>query len=177
MASSADRPRDALEGDDLFLGGPGEILARTIDLALALEQLAGTLLEHVGALVELFVPLEETPFERGELAAACPCLVLGLALEAQLLVLGFEDQFLLAGPCLGFDAAAFGRCGLHRLRRPDAAQENAEYGSAGGGHEGHHHDDLDLHLTPPIRPAIVAAGRFYSVVTAGSPARDVGGDA
>ena len=134
--------------------GLGEILAGTIDLALALEQLPGTLLEHVGALVELFVTLEQPPFERGKLAASCSCFVLGLALEAQLLVLGFEDQFLLAGARLGFDAAAFGRCGLHRLRCPDAAQENAEYGSAGGGQEGHHHDELDFHLTPPIRPRL-----------------------
>ena len=154
MASSADRTRDALEGDDLLLGGPGEILAGTIDLALALEQLAGALLEHVGALVELFVTLEQPPFERGELPAACPRLVLGFALESKLLVLGLEDQFLLAGPCLGFDAAAFGCCGLHRLRRPDAAQENAEYGSAGGGHEGHHHDDLDLHRLLPSGPRL-----------------------
>ena len=146
--------RDALEGVDLLLVGPGELLAGTIDLALALEQLAGTVLEHVGALVELFVTLEQPPFERGKLAASCSCLFLGLALEAQLLVLGFEDQFLLAGARLGLDAAAFGRCGLHRLRRPDAAQENAEYGSAGGGHEGHHHDELDFHLTPPIRPRL-----------------------
>ena len=151
--------RDALEGVDLLLVGLGEILAGMIDLALALEQLAVALLEHVGALVELLVALEQPPFERGKLAAPCACLVLGLALEAELLVLRLEDQFLLAGARLGLDAAAFGRCGLHRLRRPEAAQENAEYGSAGGGHEGHHHDELDFHLTPPIRTAIVAAGR------------------
>jgi hypothetical protein len=135
-------------------GGPGRAPRGAIGLALAFEQLAGTLLEHVGALVELFVTLEQPPFERGKLAASCSCLFLGLALEAQLLVLGLEDQFLLARTCLGLDAAAFGRCGLHRLGCPDAAQENAEYGSAGGGQEGHHHDELDFHLTPPIRPRL-----------------------
>ncbi len=124
---------DALEGDDLLLLSAGEVFAGLVELALAVEQLAVALLEHVRALVELLVAREEPALEAGELVALGAGLVLGLALEAELLVLRLEDELLLAGPCLGLDAARLGLGSLHRLRCPQAADEHAEYGSAGGG--------------------------------------------
>ena len=96
--------------------GLGDFLAGPVDLALALEELAVALLEHVGALVELLVALEQASLERGQLVAAGTRLVLGLALHPELLVLRLEDQLLLAGACLGLDPACFGLGGLHRLR-------------------------------------------------------------
>ena len=60
------------------------------------------------ALVELLVALDEAPLLRGQLAAACPGLFLGFATEAELLVLGLEDQLLLAGASFGLDAACLG---------------------------------------------------------------------
>ena len=48
---------DPLEGDDLLLVEPGELLALVLELALAVDDLAALLLEHVGALVELLVAL------------------------------------------------------------------------------------------------------------------------
>ena len=47
--------RDPLEGGDLLLVEPGELLALVLELALAVDDLAALLLEHVGALVELLV--------------------------------------------------------------------------------------------------------------------------
>ena len=58
---------DPLERDDLLAVGAGEVLAGLVELALAVEQLAIALLEHVGALVELLVTLEE-PASRGRRA-------------------------------------------------------------------------------------------------------------
>ena len=115
------------------------------------SELAVALLEHVRALVELLVALEQAALQAGQLVAPGAGLVLGLALEAQLLVLRLEDELLLAGARLGLDAAGFGLRGLHRLRCPHAADEHAEYGSADGGHEGHRHQDRCVHRCPPIR--------------------------
>ena len=75
--------------------------SRSIELAIAL-------LEHVGALVELLVALEQAALQAGELAAPGACLFLGFALHAELLVLRLEDQLLLASPGLGLDAARLG---------------------------------------------------------------------
>ena len=98
------QPGHALEGGDLLLVGPAELLALVLDLALAVDELAALLLEHVGALVELLVAGEQPALEVLELRALGAGLVLGLALQAQLLVLGLEDQVLLLGPGLGHDA-------------------------------------------------------------------------
>ena len=138
--------RDALEGGDLFAVGPGEVLAGLVELALAVEELAVALLEHVAALVELLVALEQAALEAGQLGAPGARLFLGLALHAQLLVLGLEDQLLLAGACLGLDPARFGGRRLHRLRCPHAAQEDAEDGTADGGHDGHRQDEHGFHI-------------------------------
>jgi hypothetical protein len=52
-------PRYALEGDDLLLGRASEILLGLVELALAVDQLPITLLEHLRPLVELLVALRE----------------------------------------------------------------------------------------------------------------------
>ena len=146
LASSADMFGDALERGDLLAVGAGEVLAGLVELALAVEELAIALLEHVGALVELLVAGEQAALEAGQLGAPGAGLFLGLALHAELLVLRLEDQLLLAGAGLGLDPARFGGGGLHRLGCPEAAHENAEYGSADGGHDGHRQDEQWFHL-------------------------------
>ena len=114
---------------------------------------------------------EEAALEAGQLGAPGAGLFLGLALHAQLLVLGLEDQFLLAGARLGLDPARFGRRGLHRLGCPEAAQQHADDGSADGGHDGHRQDEQGIHYSvPPIRPI---AGRTC-VKAVGAPARSIG---
>ena len=138
--------RDALERGDLLAVGAGEVLAGLVELALAVEELAVALLEHVGALVELLVALEEAALEAGQLGAAGAGLFLGLALHAQLLVLGLEDQLLLAGAGLGLDPARFGGRRLHRLRGPQAAHEYANDDTADGGHDGHRQDEQGIHI-------------------------------
>mgnify|MGYP006950043247 CR=1 FL=1 len=58
------QPTHAFEGGDLV--GPGGVQLGTlgVQLLLADEQLAIALLEHVGALIELLVALEEATFVR-----------------------------------------------------------------------------------------------------------------
>ncbi len=53
-----------LQGRDLFLVCLRDVLTGAVDLAFAVEELAVPLLEHVGALIELLVPLEEASLER-----------------------------------------------------------------------------------------------------------------
>ena len=107
--------RDALEGIDLLLVGAGEVLLGLVQLALAVDELAIALLEDLGALIELLVADGQATFLGGQLVAPCPGLVLSLALHPQLLVLGLEDEFLLASARLGLDTARFGLGSLHRL--------------------------------------------------------------
>ena len=78
-----------------------ELLALACRARARGRELAVLLLEHVGALVELLVALEEAALEGGQLAASGAGLVLGLAAEPELLVLGLEDQLLLAGASVG----------------------------------------------------------------------------
>ena len=118
--------RHALEGDDLFADGAGRALPSTSRARAPGRGACGRALEHLGALVELLVALDEAPLLRGELAAAGPGLFLGLATEAELLVLGLEDELLLAGASFGLDAACLGLGRLHPLRGPHAAGECAE---------------------------------------------------
>ena len=132
---------DRLEGGDLLLVGLRYILASSLELALAVEQLAIALLEHVGALVELLVALEEATFKGAHLRAAAARLILGLALHPELLVLRLEDQLLLACARFGLDATSFGMGRFHRLRGPHPARDHAERGSADSGNDGHRDDD------------------------------------
>ena len=137
--------RDAFERGDLLRVGARELVARLVELALAIQQLPVALLEHVRALVELLVALEEPSLEAGQLAAPGARLFLGFTLETKLLVLRLEDQLLLAGPRLGLDPARLGGRGLDRLRRPDAPHQGAEYGSADGGSKSHRQDNWRIH--------------------------------
>ena len=144
MASSPDMPLTCSSAGDLLLVGAGDLLAGLVDLALAVEELAVALLEHVGPLVELLVALEEPALEVGELGPLGPGLVLRLALEADLLVLGLEDEVLLLAPRLSTIRAAFSSASLiPRLAKMPARQES-EYGSAGERPTG----------PPPLRRAV-----------------------
>ena len=136
---------DPLERRDLLLVGLRDGLPGGLELALAVEELAVALLEHVGPLVELLVALEEPALERRELVALRPGLVLRLALEAQLLVLRLEDQLLLAGARLGLDPAPLGLGRLHRLRGPVAAGKHANDGSSDGRDHGHRNENQRFH--------------------------------
>ena len=138
--------RDALEGRDLLTVGAGKGLACGIELALAVEELAIALFEHVAALIELLVSSKEPALEPGELGAASSPLFLGFALHPELLVLGLEDEFLLAGTCLCLDAPCFGGRSLHRLRGPQAAQQESCDGSADDRHDGDRHDGQEFHI-------------------------------
>jgi len=125
---------------------PSELLPGLVELALAVEELAIALLEHVCPLVELLVAGEEAALERGQLAAPRSGLFLGLALHPELLVLRLEDQFLLASARLGFDPARFGGGSLHRLGCPERAQEESCDGSTDGRHDGDRQDEQGFHI-------------------------------
>ena len=137
---------DPLERDDLLGMGAGEVLAGLVELTFPFQQLAIALLEHVGPLVELLVALEEPALEAGQLRPPGPSLLFGLALHPQLLVLGLEDELLLASAGLGFDPTCFGGRRLHRLRGPQAAQQYANGDTTSGGQDGHRQEGQGFHL-------------------------------
>ena len=116
-------PADPLECLDLLLVGLGDLFPGALDLALALDEFAVALLEHVAALVELLVALEETSLEAVELGPLGPGLVLGLALEAELLVLRLEDEVLLLVVGLLDDERGLGLGLLHPLAGAHPAQD------------------------------------------------------
>src|SRR5581483_12324856 len=89
------QPAHAFEGGHPLAVKPGDLLAGSLDLVLAVEKLAVALLEHVSPLVELLVALEEPALETAQLGPLGPGLVLRLALEPELLVLRLEDEVLL----------------------------------------------------------------------------------
>ena len=142
MASSALSPETRSRATTCSWVRPGEVLLGLVELALAVEQLAVALLEHLRPLVQLLVALGEASFLGGELVASGPRLLLRLAGEPELLVLGLEDQFLLAGARLGLDAAGLGLGGLHALGCPHRPDQRAEQRSAEGGDQ----------APPPPRP-------------------------
>ena len=92
-----------------------QLLALGLELLLLDQQLAVALLEHVRALVELLVTLEEPALEVAEVGALGAALLVELALEADLLLLGLEDQLLLLGARLGDDPGRLVLGGLDRL--------------------------------------------------------------
>ena len=145
MASSAAMPRHPLERRDLVIDRATELLLGLLQLALTIQELAVASFEHLRALIELLVALDQTTFLRRELAASGAGLLFGLAAEPQLLVLRLEDELLLAGARLRFDAASFRLRRLHALGCPHAAGQCAEYGSADGGQYGHRHEDRCVH--------------------------------
>ena len=137
---------DPLERDDLLGMGAGEVFAGLVELTLPFQQLAIALLEHVGPLVELLVTLEEPALEAGQLRPPSPGLLFGLALHPQLLVLGLEDELLLARAGLGFDPTRLGGSRLHGLGGPEAAQEYANGDATSGGQDGHRQEGQGFHL-------------------------------
>ena len=103
---------------DLLLAGAAQLApAGRLELLLLDHQLAAALLEHVRALVELLVALEQARLEVAEVGALGAALLVQLALEADLLLLGLEDEVLLLGARLGDDAAGLVLGGLDRLVR------------------------------------------------------------
>jgi len=68
-----------------------------VELPLTFDELAVLLFEVVGPLVELFVTGEEATLQVGHLLALRADLVLGLAEKTDLLLLGLDDELLLAG--------------------------------------------------------------------------------
>ena len=143
---------DPLEGADLLLLGPRQLLARLVELPLALHELPVALLEHVGALVDLLVALEEPPLEGGEVCALAASLLLHLALEPELLVLRLEDQVLLLGPGSLDDERSLLLGVLDRLAGPDSPGEEADCHAKDEGHKGDPRPDHDIHHVPPVRP-------------------------
>ena len=142
---------EALEVNLKDLSTKADLMAAKVELQQEMKMLEQRLIIKLGtlialsigivaALVKLLVTLEESAFEGGQFTAAGAGLFLGLALEAELLVLGLEDQFLLASPGLRFDPPGFGVGRLDRLRGPQASHQRAKDGSADGSPEGHRHE-------------------------------------
>ena len=140
--------------------GPGEVLAGLVELALALQELAVALLEHVGALVELLVALERggAPRPASSLrrarasSSASRCMRSFSSFASR--ISSFWRARASASIRRASACAAFIVWDAQRLR-----DEDAEYGSAGGGHEGHHHDDrCSIFVFLPSGPSC-AAGR------------------
>ena len=142
---------DSFERDHLFLVGSGNFFTGVLDLALTIEQLAVLLLEHVGALVELLIALEEPALEVAELRALAAGVIFGFALEPELFILGLEDDAFLLFAGLCDDASRLLLGSLDRLRSHHRPRDHAEYDSADEGHEGHRHHDGCLHIRPPVR--------------------------
>ena len=153
MASSAGHAADLLERQDLLLVRVGDLLTGLVDLTLAVEDLAVALLEHVGPLVELLVALEEPALEVGELGPLGPGLVLGLALEADLLLLRLEDEVLLLAARLLDDRGGLLLGLLDPAAGEDPARQESENGSAGEGQQGHRRTTADPSCLPPVRPS------------------------
>ena len=128
--------RHALERHDLLLGRAGKVFLRLVELALAVEELAVALLEHLrrAGRAARRAATRRRSWAVSSLRRARASSSASRA-EAQLLVLRLEDQFLLAGAGLGLDAAGFRLGGLHALRCPHAPDQSAEYGSADGGQQ------------------------------------------
>jgi len=105
-----------------------------VQLALARDQLAVAFLEHVSALVELLVALEHATLEVRHLLALGARLIVGLAGELDLLVLGLENQVLLLRACLGNDASGLVLRGADCLRGPERPRHETNTETDGDGH-------------------------------------------
>ena len=153
MACSAERPLTRSSAWTCSVRAAASSPRWLVELLLAEEQLAVALLEHVRALVELLVPLQEAPLEVGQLVALGAALLVQLAMEADLLLLGLEDELLLLGPRLGHDALGLLGGGLDGLRSDEAARHEADGEPADGHHEeDDRHDDGFVHLSLPSGP-------------------------
>ena len=144
---------DPLQGRHVLKLFLGELLAGNLVLAFAIQQLAVALLEHVRPEIELLVSGQQTAFESGKLGPLGASLVLGFALQAHLLVFGFENQFLLLGARLGDDSIVLVLGALDGLIGDlTAKQEANDHAHHKGGHNGRGHKG-GFHMNlPPIRP-------------------------
>ena len=154
-----------LEGDDALLVELLELVAALVQLDLLLEQLPIPLLEHVRALVQLLVALVQPALEVGELGAPLAGVVLGLALEADLLLLGLEDQVLLLGSSIGDDAGGLLGRSLDRLIGPLAARGEAHAKTNGEANQRRKGDGDVIHFILPSD-----LGQVGRVVFSRSPA-------
>ena len=144
---------DLLQRGDALLVELLESLAALVELDLLLEELPVSLLEHVGALVELLVAGVEPALEVRELAAPLAGVVLGLTLEADLLFLGLEDQVLLLGPSIRHDARGLLVSDLELLAGEPVPGEEPR-ADANGEADQRRKGDGEFHLHPPIRPRV-----------------------
>ncbi len=151
MASVGGQAGHALQGGDAILAETLELAPLALDVALAVDDLLALLLEQVGALVELLVTGEETALEVLELGALRARLVLGLTLQAQLLVLGLEDHVLLLRSRLGHDPRGLVLGRLERLvgQRPTGDESHGDAHSARDQCGRHGEDVLHLQFLPP----------------------------
>ena len=145
---------DAFEGHDLLLARPTQLLALRFQLLLLDQQLPVALLEHVRALVELLVALQQPVLEVAEVGALRATLVLQLPLHPDLLLLGLEDEVLLLGACLRDDAASLVLGGLDGLVRDDPPREESHGDTADDRHEDDHDGDDIVHRSLPSGPGI-----------------------
>ena len=141
---------DPLERLHLLAAGAGELGALGLQLLLADEQLAVALLEHVRALVELLIAGQEAALEAGQVVALGATFLIELAMEADLLLLGLEDELLLLGTRLGHDALGLLVGSLDGLRGDEATRHETDGEPADGHHEqDDRHDDGFVHLSLP----------------------------
>ena len=93
---------------------------------------------------------QEAPLEVGQVVALGAALLVELAMEADLLLLGLEDELLLLGARLGHDALGLLAGGLDGLRCDESARHETDCEPADGHHEqDDRHDDGFVHLSLP----------------------------
>src|SRR6185295_1588668 len=154
---------DLLEGQHALLVEPVQVLAALVELDLLLEQLPIALLEHVRALVQLLVAGVQATLQIGQLAAPLTGLFLGLADQADLLLLGLEDQVLLPRIRVGDDARGLLGRSPDRLACQLAPDDVAQAEPNGKADQRPKAKGESVHLHPPIRSfrpdALLAAAK------------------
>ena len=123
---------DPLERGDLLLAEPGELLA-LLSRSRSRSPILRLASSSMSARWSSCSSRASSRRSRFGARRACPGLVLGLALEAELLVLRLEDHVLLLGPGLGHDPGGLLLGGLDRLARPDAAGDEPHGDADDGG--------------------------------------------
>ena len=145
---------DSLQGDDLLLACPTKFLPLGLELLLLDQQLPIAFLEHVRALIELLVTLQQPMFQVAKVGALGATLFLQLALEPDLLLLGLQDEVLLLGARLRDDAAGLVLGSLDGLVGDDTARYEADdQGADDRRHDDHDGDDI-VHRSLPSGPRI-----------------------
>ena len=86
-----------------------------VEFLVAYQQLAIAFLEHVRALVELLIAVEQSPFEVLKIDALGATILVDLSLDPDLVLLCLEDEILLLGAGFGDDAVGLLLGGLDAL--------------------------------------------------------------